>query len=133
MIKKQFTYEVDREKWFDQFDKDREKYAAELKRTPQTTREKVLKKFSVRFTYDTQRIEGSTLSLRETAQLLEERVSPSGKPLQDIKEAEAHQRVFFDMLRYEKDLSLSVVLYLARETLRGNETRHRREDQEPWS
>lgn len=110
-LKQQFVYELDKEKWFVLFDKIKENYAAELAETPISAREKGLKEFSVRFTYDTQRIEGSTLTLRETAQLLEEGISPSGKSIEDVKEAEAHQKVFFDMLSYRKDLSLQVVLY----------------------
>lgn len=118
-VKKQFIYELNREKWFGLFDKIKENYAAEPARIPKSAREKELQEFSVRFTYDTQRIEGSTLTLRETAQLLEEGISPSGKPLEDVKEAEAHQRVFFEMFRYEKDLSLQVVLYWHRKLFEG--------------
>jgi Fic family protein len=110
-LKRQFMYELDKEKWFVLFDKIKENYAAELAETPRSAREKGLKEFSVRFTYNTQRIEGSTLTLRETAQLLEESISPSGKSIEDVKEAEVHQRVFFEMLGYKKDLSLQVVLY----------------------
>ena len=44
--------------------------------------------FATRFTYDTQRIEGSTLSLRDMANLLERGVTPKNKPIGDIKEAE---------------------------------------------
>ncbi|MGI0081328.1 MAG: hypothetical protein ACRECH_17110, partial [Nitrososphaerales archaeon] len=74
-VKKQFIYELDKEKWFDLFDNVKENYIAELAKIPKTAKEKGLREFSVRFTYDTQRIEGSTLSLRETAQLPEEGVS----------------------------------------------------------
>ena len=118
-VKKQFAYELNREKWFDIFDKIKENYATELAKIPKSAREKELKEFSVRFTYDTQRIEGSTLSLRETAQLLEKGISPSGKPLEDVKEADAHQRVFFEMLRYQKDLSLRAVLYWHKKLFEG--------------
>ncbi|MCL4436951.1 MAG: Fic family protein [Thaumarchaeota archaeon] len=110
-LKQQFVYELDKEKWFVLFDKIKESYTAEQAETPRSAREKELKEFSVRFTYNTQRIEGSTLTLRETAQLLEEGISPSGKSMEDVKEAEAHQKVFFDMLSYRKDLSLQVVLH----------------------
>lgn len=110
-IKREFVYEIDREKWFDKFDRVRKNYAAEQAKTPTTARQGLLENFSVRFTYDTQRIEGSTLNLKETARLLGEGISPSGKPLQDAKEAEAHQKVFFTMLAYRKDLTLGEILY----------------------
>jgi len=109
-IQRRFIYEIDREKWFDRFDRMRKRYASELSMTPKSAREKELRDFSVRFTYDTQRIEGSTLTLRETAELLEEGLTPGAKPLKDVKEAEAHRRVFFEMLGYRRELSLEVVL-----------------------
>jgi Fic family protein len=109
-IKRRFVLELNRERWFDEFDSIKKNYRARLHSYPESTRKKELQTFSVKFTYDTQRIEGSTLSLRETAQLLEEGISPGGKPIEDIKEAEAHQKVFFEMLRCTKNLSLQLVL-----------------------
>jgi len=109
-VKRRFVEELNREKWFPQFERIRRAYAAEARSIPESAREKGLLDFSVRFTYDTQRIEGSTLTLRETAQLLEEGVSPGGRPIGDVKEAEAHQRVFLEMLGHEGDLSQRLVL-----------------------
>src|SRR2546425_8267653 len=109
-IKRQFEFEIKKERWFDEFEKIKKNYAAEERALPNAAREKRLQDFSVRFTYDTQRIEGSRLTLRETAQLLEEGVSPRERPIKDVKEAEAHQRVFFEMLESKKDLSRSLVL-----------------------
>ena len=65
----------------------------------------------IKFTYNTNRIEGSTLSLKETADLLQQHITPRNKPLQDVKEAESHKKVFYEMLGHKKDLSLSTVLY----------------------
>lgn len=109
-IKRRFVLELNKERWFDEFDRIKRNYRATLRTYPESTRTKELRTFSVRFTYDTQRIEGSTLSLRETAQLLEEGISPGGKPVADIKEAEAHQKVFFEMLKCKVNLSLQLVL-----------------------
>ncbi|MDD5503284.1 MAG: Fic family protein [Candidatus Thermoplasmatota archaeon] len=106
-----FLYEIYSEKWFGDLDKIKEGYSREQKALPPSAAKKELESFSVRFTYDSQRIEGSTLTLRETAQLLEENISPKNKPLQDAKEAEAHQKVFFEMLESKKDLSLNDALY----------------------
>jgi Fic family protein len=108
-IKRQFLFKLDKTKWFDDFEKIQRNYNAELKLTPRSAREKELREFSVRFTYNTQRIEGSTLTLRETALLLEDRVSPSGKPIEDSLEAQAHSRVFFEMLKLKSDLSQKLV------------------------
>lgn len=110
-VKAGFLYSIYREKWFDVFDRIKKNYSKEEKLTPKSARQEELRKFSIRFTYDTQRIEGSKLTLRETAELLEAGVAPSGKPIRDVKEAEAHQKIFNDMLKQQKDLSLQLILY----------------------
>jgi len=92
-------------------DKIKENFSKELRQMPEVTREKETKIFSIRFTYDTQKIEGSKLTLRETSELLESSISPKAKPLYDIKETEAHYKIFYEILSYKKDLSLPIVLY----------------------
>ncbi len=109
-LQKEFLAELKKERWFEDFDSIRRSYAAEARSLPPSARDKLLREFSVRFTYDTQRIEGSTLSLRQTSQLLEEGISPSGKPVADVREAAAHQRVFLAMQKERSDLSLRLVL-----------------------
>ena len=108
-IRKRFLSELDEEKWFSDFERIKRRYGADLKSTPKSAREKAFREFSVRFTYDTQRIEGSTLTLRETAELIEHRISPSGKPIEDAKEAEAHDRLFREMLQFRGDLTQELV------------------------
>ena len=110
-MKKEFLSEIYKEKWYPLFDKIKENYSKELKKMPETAREKEIKIFSIRFTYDTQKIEGSKLTLRETSDLLEAGISPKAKPLHDVKEAEAHYKIFHEMLNYKKELSLQIVLY----------------------
>jgi Fic family protein len=110
-IKKDFLHSIYEERWFKTFDSIRRNFAKERRLMPKSAGEEELRKFSVRFTYDTQRIEGSVLTLRETANLLEIGVTPLGKPVQDIKEAEAHQKILYEILRFHKDLSLQTILY----------------------
>ena len=43
--------------------------------------------FITKFTYDTSRIEGSTLTYSDTRLLLEDGISPKHKPLKDIRES----------------------------------------------
>ncbi len=49
--------------------------------------------------------------MRETADLLERGITPQTKPTRDIKEAEAHKKVFYEMMSYKKELSLQIILY----------------------
>lgn len=110
-IKKDFLASIYGEKWFRTFDNIRRNFAKERSLMPKSAREEELKKFSIRFTYDTQRIEGSALTLRETANLLETGITPLGKLVQDVKEAEAHQKLFYEILESRKDLSLQAILH----------------------
>ncbi|MEM3061112.1 MAG: Fic family protein, partial [Candidatus Bathyarchaeia archaeon] len=110
-IKKGFLSEVYKEKWHPLLDNIKENFSKGMKKMPNSAKEKVTEAFMIRFTYDTQRIEGSRLTLRETADLLERGVTPKAKPIQDVKEAEAHKRIFYEMLKYERDLSLQIILY----------------------
>ena len=108
-IKKEFISEIYNETWLNQLDKIKENYSKEQKKTPFSAKEKEIENFMIKFTYNTQRIEGSKLTLRDTANLLENGVAPK-KPLRDIKEAESHKKVFYEMLDYKKDLNLQMVL-----------------------
>ena len=85
-------------------------YVKEIKAIPKSSLIKSREIFATRFTYDTQRIKGFTLSLRDTANLLERGVTPKNKPIGDIKEAEAHKKLFFQILVSEKDLSPKTIL-----------------------
>jgi Fic family protein len=77
---------------------------------PKSIQEKELETFAVEFTYTTNKIEGSTLTHLETAMLLEEGISPANKPIEDIKEAEQHREVFYDMINYDKNINISTLI-----------------------
>ena len=110
-LKKEFMFEMYKEKWFSDFEKIKLRYQREQKIMPPSARVKEQQTFAVKFTYNTQKIEGSTLSLKETANLLENGITPNEKPINDVIEAEEHSKVFYEMLDYKKDLSLQIVLY----------------------
>lgn len=109
-LKNQFLHDIYKERWYPVLDAVKKKYIKEHKDMPSSLKKKELAQFAVKFTYDTQRIEGSTLTLRETADLLERGLTPKTKSLDDVKEAEAHEEIFYDMLRCKKELSLQLVM-----------------------
>ena len=111
-IKRRLLKSIYEKEWYPLLDLIKKKYSKEIKRMPASSRQKEMEIFATRFTYDTQRIEGSRLTLKETANLLEKGITPKDKPLEDVKEAETHKRLFFDeILNYKKkDLSLDVIL-----------------------
>lgn len=108
--KKKFIQEFYAEKFLKKIDRIKKNFNKEYKSMPKSAKEKSKENFAIKFTYNSQKIEGSTLTLKETANLLENGISPNSKPLVDIKEAEAHKKVFFDMLDYEKNMNLQSVL-----------------------
>jgi Fic family protein len=108
--KKEFMQEFYKLKFLKDIDSIKSNFNSEYKSMPNSAKEKSKDTFAIKFTYNTQRIEGSTLTLKETANLLERGITPSSKPIRDVKEAETHKKVFFEMLDYEKDLNLQIVL-----------------------
>ncbi len=121
-LKKIFLAEIYREKWHAILNDIRDEYAHYSKIVPLSAKEKEKAEFMIKFTYNTQRIEGSALTLKETADLLEEGITPKARPLSDVKEAEAHKNLFYEMLKYKKDLSLQIVLYWHKKLL--EQTKH---------
>ena len=107
--KKNFAMEIEREKWIPELEKIHENFKNEKKTIPKSIQEKNLESFSVKFTYNTQRIEGSTLTLKDTSFLLEYGLSPSNRPTNDIKETELHQKLFLKIIKQKDDLSLVLV------------------------
>ncbi|MDI6738015.1 MAG: Fic family protein [Nanoarchaeota archaeon] len=109
-IKKEFINSIYKEKFYSIIEKIKKGYKAEIAHMPKSAFEKETETFAIKFTYDTQRIEGSTLTLRETANLLEKGITPKSKPIRDVKEAEAHKKLFYEMLKCKKDISLQLLL-----------------------
>tara|TARA_Y100000034_G_scaffold61729_2_gene74941 strand:- start:1069 stop:2007 length:939 start_codon:yes stop_codon:yes gene_type:complete len=65
----------------------KESYVAWLKHIPKNVKEKLDKDFVIRFTYNSNAIEGNRLTLRQTALILKDKVIPSGVRAQDYNEA----------------------------------------------
>lgn len=109
-LKENFLLEFYKETYFTQFDKIKKQFTKEMNRMPTSIEKKEIEKFSIKFTYNTNRIEGSTLTLRETALLLEKGITPTRRPIEDVKETEAHKKLFYEMLYYKKEISLATLL-----------------------
>lgn len=109
-LKRDLLLEVYEELWYKKFDKIKENFNKNQKKMPKSIQEKELETFAVEFTYTTNKIEGSTLTHLETALLLEEGITPANKPIGDIKEAEQHREVFYDMIKYDKNIDISTLI-----------------------
>lgn len=109
-IKKNMLEDIYSKKWHSDVNRIKKNYSKNQKSTPKSIREKELESFATIFTYDTQRIEGSTLTRRETADLLERGITPKNKPMRDVYEAQAHKDIFLEILKSKKDLSLHEIM-----------------------
>ncbi len=110
-IKREFFYQIFQEKWFSRLNEIKRLFSKEYISFPATAKEKYFENFMIKFTYDSNKIEGSTLTLRDTANLLKEGITPSNRPIKDIKETESHKKLFYAMLNYEKQLTLDTILF----------------------
>jgi len=118
-LKAEFMHEIYKENWFKDLGEIRKNFTKEHQRMPEAGKKKYAENFMVKFTYNTNRIEGSTLTLRETADLLEDGITPANKSAEDVKETEAHKKVFYQMFAYKGDLTLQKVLEWHKELLGG--------------
>jgi Fic family protein len=109
-IKRQFLLTILREKWELSLAQIKKGYHDHTKRIPKTEMIKQVQEFSYYFTHDTNKIEGSSLTPKETYNLLRFQITPTSKPESDMIEAKKHHEVFMGMIKSGKDLSLKNVL-----------------------
>jgi Fic family protein len=110
-----FSIELASRQSSDALDRIGERFRRNQRKLPASLREKELESFAIQFTYDSNRIEGSSLTLRETGLLILDGITPSNRPLSDVRESLAHQRVFLAALRSAEPLTLETLLEWHRE------------------
>ncbi len=84
-------------------------HAKEWKSLPESIKKKRLVQLSVDFTYNSNAIEGSTITKDETENIIERHLAPA-KSITDIQETIAHSKAFFQVLQEKKDLSEALLL-----------------------
>jgi Fic family protein len=97
------------EELFEKLEKIKKDFQKEWKKTPQSAKDKELHEIALDFTYNTNAIEGSTITLEEARLILEDKIAPN-KPLRDIRETESHAAVFLEMLNAEEEISEQLLL-----------------------
>ncbi|MEK6968329.1 MAG: Fic family protein [Nanoarchaeota archaeon] len=110
-LKEKFLYVLFEELYGKALEEIKESWNKKYKDYPQSSKDKYVESFMIKFTYDSNKIEGSTLTLKETADLLQEQITPKNKALKFVKEAEAHKKIFYEMLENKKKLNLATVLH----------------------
>ncbi|MBI2452113.1 Fic family protein [Candidatus Pacearchaeota archaeon] len=94
---------------YKKLDKIKENFQKEWKKIPESAKKKELEEIAIAFTYNTNAIEGSTITLEETREIIHDKMSPN-KPLKDVKETEAHSRVFLNILNKKEEISSELLL-----------------------
>jgi len=84
-------------------------FQVEWKRTPENARKKQLEEVAIAFTYNTNAIEGSTITLEEARGIIHDKIAPN-KPLREVIETEAHARIFLEMLDEEEKITNELLL-----------------------
>ncbi|MAE42261.1 hypothetical protein CMO93_00695 [Candidatus Woesearchaeota archaeon] len=102
---KDIEIKVMQDKWKSQLIKIKKNYAKELKNLPKKTKKQFLDSFKIEFIYDSNKIEGSSLSYRDTADLFLYGITPKNKPINDVRETEGYELAFREMMNL-KNLTL---------------------------
>jgi Fic family protein len=94
---------------YNKFDKINSNFKKHWKKVPESVKAKEKEEISIVFTYNTNAIENSTITLEETREIIHDHISPN-KPLEDVKETEAHSNVFLQMLNKKISFSDNIIL-----------------------
>lgn len=94
---------------YNKLEKIKANFQKEWKRLPKSAKERELQEVAIAFTYNTNAIEGSTITLEETREILQDKIAPN-KSLKDVKETESHSKVFLKMIKKKEKISNNLLL-----------------------
>ena len=108
-IKEIFIRECLSEDVFIKLNEIKKSFQKHWKSLPNSIKKKEILSLAVEFTYNTNAIEGSTITLDETEDVIVRRIAPN-KKLDDIEETVNHAKVFLKVINMKRKLSLSMIL-----------------------
>lgn len=97
-MKKEFLLEFYNEEWDKQVKTISTNYKKETKKKPVSIKQKDFESFGISFTYNTQRMEGSSLTEADTRDLLIHGVTPAKKSQIDSIETAKHYELFMSLV-----------------------------------
>jgi len=109
-VGKQFKY-IDKEK-LDKVDYIISDFREKTKKYPKIALKKIERDFTIKFTYDTNAIEGNTVSLIEATALLNKKVAPPGKSLREVYEITNTEKAIEYLKKFKGGLSKRLVCRL---------------------
>ena len=105
---------------YKKLEKIKNHFQEEWKRYPESMKKKEMEEIAISFTYNTNAIEGSTITLEEVREITQENLSPN-KSIRDVKETEAHYKTFLRMINKKEKISNKLLLRWHKEIF--NETK----------
>lgn len=107
-IEANFYNEINKE-LFEKLDKIKNNFNKDWNKLPEIIKNKELEEISIAFTYNTNAIEGSTITLFETREIITNHKSPS-KSIKEIYETKNHAKTFLDMLNKDETITIDLIL-----------------------
>ncbi len=94
----------------EEIENKKSEYKREIKRLSALEKEKRLKEFIIRFTYDSSKLAGVAVTLRQTFLILKEGIVPKDiKSLRTVKELENHEKGILAITKYKGKLDISFI------------------------
>jgi len=116
-LKKEFLKELSGEKYkyiskeeLEKIENKKKAYINELKNLSMLEKDKKLQEFIIRFTYDSSKLAGIDITLRQTHLILKEGIIPKGfKKLITTKEIENHEKGIIAITKYKGKLDVNFI------------------------
>lgn len=116
-LKKEFLSQLKNEKYKYILDKEvlkieerKKDYINKIKKLSNLEREKRLKEFIIRYTYDSTKLSGLNITLRQTSLILKEGIIPKNfKSMRTAKELENHEKGVIAITEYKGSLNLGFI------------------------
>ncbi len=107
-------------KEFEKIEEIKVKYREIIKKLNKKQLKDILDRFTINFTYESNAIEGNSLTLKDVTLILTEKVVPKGKDLREVYETkntrEAHDLLFNNKLKIEIDNILKLHKVIVKDT-----------------
>ena len=108
-IKEAFLHKCLQENIFKKLNIIQKNFKIEWRKYPESIKKEILIDLSISFTYNTNAIEGSTITLNETEEIIKRKISPN-KPIRDVQETINHSKTFFKAINGKSELSADMLL-----------------------
>ncbi|MFH1895412.1 MAG: Fic family protein [archaeon] len=126
-LKKEFLKEVKGKKYkyfsgkeVEEIEEKKEEYSKERKKLSSLEKDKYFKNFMIRFTYDSSKLAGVDVTLRQTYLILKDGIIPKGfKNLKTVKEIENHEKGILAITKHKGKLNIKFIKKLHKILLSG--------------